>query len=551
MQTSHPTRWGGALLGSAALAATLSTPGCSDYTLSGKPPDHDDGVEDTDGNTDTGLDTTGIPGGEQCVTMERAYYFNFGQTKNWIGGYPAQCSLWTRALPAAFGYVDAIEIRGRSNVLPGTIRYAEGDWEAVSGGDNYPEADDQHTLDLTPIATDGNGGWAAVAYDPQFGTPPNRAQSCRDTNVCLAGHAVDALWLLAVEVRLGADTLFDYGIGNQSCAENFREHLTADGGDDGYVQVCYQYFATTSTSSGRRSRNGGGPEGGDEAARPVAPTSEPESPTPAVAGGRSLDTPPPRGDGCVPGDGEFALLPGSARDLRRAATQGVPLVPVRVAGVGELTASARIRDVSLVDGPGNALVVGSFGPAGLGSEADSWEIREEVVVGAATFAGGLPGDAWFSVPGGVGWYQPFPRVRMTWTCGAAASDGDLAGAFVLVAAELGCWHDLPQRFALRPRQDPHLGDVLELSLLGRPAPVERIPVAPDGTVHVVSGGFSLAGARLAMSDDTLMLRVDEVSYRGVPLCGPGVVSLRSAGPSGVNRSSPPLDGSAPSTPPGQ
>ncbi len=547
MQTSHPTRWGGRFLGSAALAATLSAAGCSDYTLSGKPPDQEEGVEDTD----TGLDTTGIPGGEQCVTMERAYYFNFGETKHWVGGYPAQCSLWTTALPAAFGYVDAIEIRGRSNVLPGTIRYAEGDWEAVSGGDSYPEADDQHTLDLTPIATDGNGGWAAIAYRPQFGTSPNRAQECFDTNVCVDGHALNALWLLAVEVRLGADTLIQYGMGFESCSENFEEHLTADGGDDGYVEVCYQYFDTTSTTGGRRSRSGSGPEGGDEAARPVAPAPIPESRPPGPAGGRSVDTPGSRGDGCVPGDGEFALLPGSARDLRRAATQAVPLVPVRVAGVGELTASSRIGRVSLVDGPGNALVVRSFGPAGPGSEADAWELREELVVGAATFAGGFPGDAWFSVPGGVGWYHAFPRVRMTWTCGAASNDGVGPGEFVVDPRALGCWYDLPQRFSLRPHRDPHRGDVLELSLFGRPAPVERIPVASDGTVHFVSGGFSLAGARLAMSDDTLTLRIDEVSYRGVPLCSPGVVSLRPAGLPDGHGSSPPLDGSAPWTAPAQ
>lgn len=226
---------------------------------------------------------------------------------------------------------------------------------------------------------------------------------------------------------------------------------------------------------------------------------------------------------CEAGSGLFLLAPQGTR--RGAAAR---YRPIEVAGTGVLSDDAAIERARVV---GRSVVGRGRGgrPVALGSRwVELPELPEGGLSGGASFELARPGP----VP---------PMVELSWSCPSpewAPVPDPPRGPDAFRLADVGCPVDWPQLFTLG--LDTAGSDhetAMWIATYGSPkvrrsVPLTRGPTDAADTFRFAQAGLVVGGRVVSRDERTALLALDEVSFRGLGLCDPGVYAVPLARPPG-------------------
>ena len=239
---------------------------------------------------------------------------------------------------------------------------------------------------------------------------------------------------------------------------------------------------------------------------------------------------------CETGAGRFRLIPTAALNRDGDDRVSFRMQPVLVEGSGQLTDSAWFTRIALTHPLDQA--VRAMGPGvavGFFDEHDAFAagaLPHVVVdsVGANLTVGMLAGSAPFLVEQFSASAAPDFTFDAEWTCSDADTETapDEQPTYSFAIADLDCLVDWPQRVAVRLPPAGVAGR-MRIELDGLPAGRTWVPTTPtqEGDAFTVDRrGFRVSGAILQEGlAGAPSVRIDEVSYRGIPVCTPATLRL--------------------------
>lgn len=250
----------------------------------------------------------------------------------------------------------------------------------------------------------------------------------------------------------------------------------------------------------------------------------------AWADGKSTPAGAPPPTDCVSGSGRFKLWPYLMQDFDRDGSSSAVLAPMMVDGTGVMTGRSWISQISVINKPEGSslrvikpLVQFQFdGDDRLSNPAMSGYL----LTASHSFSGGqLVGNPQFVFdevdPGSLGTVE----VDVSWTCDLAMPVVSAPLAWKLKVADLSCSGLGEQLYSFRYDA---LHSRVSFGLYGSP----YLQVYADAQSTVDGSAFTFEfngavvdGVILSYSTEQATVRLDEVSYMGLPVCATGTYTL--------------------------
>lgn len=244
---------------------------------------------------------------------------------------------------------------------------------------------------------------------------------------------------------------------------------------------------------------------------------------------------------CVPGSGEFALVPMNTVNLDGDRYATSLLRPIMVSGDGVLTATARLLSVRVDSSPGGSVKMQR-------GHRENWRVGVDdklsaphegvVVVGPRAVSltdGDVLGSTYFVLEEFPIDREPLVRMRLEWECRpatlsqlAAETQAPAGTSYHASLRDLGCIGGWDQRLSLAV-EGSGSGRSLLVAVYGMPDLQVRSRLTSVGGVDrfdASRGGIRVSGAVLpGGSGASLIVRLDSVTYKGLTLCSPGTYRL--------------------------
>ncbi|GDX83014.1 hypothetical protein LBMAG42_48250 [Deltaproteobacteria bacterium] len=241
---------------------------------------------------------------------------------------------------------------------------------------------------------------------------------------------------------------------------------------------------------------------------------------------------------CSAGAGTFRLVPIRAFDHDDNRLQTKILRPVLVQGTGSLTADAVITRIApLTEVAGRLSALRSDAPRALLDSRDRVQQASQVTLTVERpetlpVPGDVTGSTTFVLEGVPRSPASVLPVELAWTCPAHGPSPTSAQAlpegYVFSPDKLGCMGEWAQPFTVRPLTAAGK-PALSIEVYGQPGLTERVVLVGEPGAERFdyrSRGLHISGVwggRLTPSSAVVDLY--DVSYRGLPICGPGRYTL--------------------------